>query len=105
MKKAFFFLIAVCTLSTTIYASFPVVKENTNSVENSQPLEAPAAPYDKETMVVLCAIGFIGVAGLHRLVAGDTLGGILMLLTAGMCGIWTLIDLIRLASGNWTPGR
>ena len=56
-------------------------------------------------MVVLCAIGLIGVAGLHRFVAGDTLGGILMLLTAGMCGIWTLIDLIRLASGNWTPGR
>ena len=56
-------------------------------------------------MVVMCAIGLIGVAGLHRFVAGDTVGGILMLLTAGMCGIWTLIDLIRLASGNWTPGR
>ena len=91
------------SISTVIYASFPVTKESSNIIDsNNQPLEAP--PYDKETMVVLCAIGFIGVAGLHRFVAGDTLGGILMLLTAGFCGIWTLIDLIRIAGGNWTPG-
>jgi len=98
MKKIIFFTIALFALSTTIYASFPVSE---NISENISSNNQSSSPYDKETMVVLCCLGFVAVAGIHRFVVGDTLGGILMLITAGGCGIWTLIDLIRISSGNF----
>ena len=99
MKKILFILVALMTLSTVIYASFPV--DNNITEEESDTNQSSSLPYDKETLVVLCCLGFIAVAGMHRFVIGDTLGGILMLITAGGCGIWTLIDLIRISSGNF----
>jgi TM2 domain-containing membrane protein YozV len=46
----------------------------------------------------LAAAGFLGVAGIHRFVLGDVGLGILMLVTFGGCGIWTIIDLVRASS-------
>ena len=36
----------------------------------------------------------VGGLGIHRFMIGDTTNGVLMLLTFGGCGIWTIIDLI-----------
>ena len=55
---------------------------------------------DRTTMLILAAIGLVGVAGVHRLVTGDMLMGILYLLTSGFCFIGTIIDLINI--GNIT---
>ncbi|HUG14620.1 MAG TPA: TM2 domain-containing protein [Thermomicrobiales bacterium] len=46
----------------------------------------------------MAAIGFLGVAGIHRFILDDVGMGILMLLTLGGCGIWTIIDLVRATS-------
>lgn len=42
---------------------------------------------------LLLAIGFLGIAGLHRFYLGRPLTGILWLLTGGIFGIGTIVDI------------
>lgn len=51
----------------------------------------------KSTMSIVSF--FLGGLGIHRLMMGYS-NWWLMLLTAGGCGIWTLIDFIQILSGN-----
>lgn len=96
MKKLLFVLIAFMTISTVIYASFPVTQDNTIFVDsNDEPTEAPAEDCVDWPLFVMCL--FFGFLGLHRFMTGDALGGILMILTAGGCGIWWLIDVFSIA--------
>ena len=98
MKKLLFILIALMTLSTVIYASFPVTENNAVLVDsNNQPIEAPSPDIDWGLAAVCWLVGSLGI---HRFMIGDTTNGILMLLTLGGCGIWTLIDLISILSGK-----
>ena len=51
---------------------------------------------------LLAAIFFVtGVSGLHRFYVGKIGTGILMLITFGGLGIWAIIDLIVLVTGNF----
>jgi TM2 domain-containing membrane protein YozV len=47
---------------------------------------------------ILCF--FLGYLGIHRFYLGYTTIGILQLITAGGCGIWALIDLFRILTGD-----
>jgi TM2 domain-containing membrane protein YozV len=51
---------------------------------------------DKQTMILLAAIGFLGVAGVHRFIIGDIALGILYILTLGFCFIGTIIDIVNI---------
>ena len=44
---------------------------------------------------------FVGAIGVHRIYAGKIGTGILQLITLGGCGIWTIIDLIMIITGNF----
>src|SRR5579859_2305155 len=50
--------------------------------------------------VLLCY--FLGSLGVHRFYTGRIVSGISQLLTCGGFGIWTLIDLIMIITGNFT---
>jgi TM2 domain-containing membrane protein YozV len=52
---------------------------------------------DKTTMILVSF--FVGSLGIHRLMMGYK-NWWLMLLTAGGCGIWTLIDFIQILTGK-----
>ena len=49
--------------------------------------------------LILCLL--LGGLGVHRFYVGKTGTGILMILTLGGLGIWSLIDLIRIAVGSF----
>lgn len=59
-----------------------------------------AGRYDDEILIAIILCLIIGSLGIHRFYLGYNLIGLLQLLTLGGCGIWTLIDLIRLLIGD-----
>ena len=58
---------------------------------------------DKSQVTALLLVIFLGGLGIHRFYLGYTWQGIVQLLTLGGLGIWTLIDLVRIITGDLKP--
>ena len=56
---------------------------------------------DKDFLPTLILCFFVGMLGIHRFYAGKVGTGILMLLTLGGLGFWTIIDFIIIVLGNF----
>lgn len=56
---------------------------------------------NKEWLVTLLLSLFLGTIGIHRFYVGKIGTGILQLITLGGCGVWTLIDVIMIVTGNF----
>lgn len=55
---------------------------------------------DNEMWIAALLCIFLGGLGIHRFYLGYTTIGIIQLLTGGGCGIWVIIDLIRILTGD-----
>jgi TM2 domain-containing membrane protein YozV len=67
--------------------------------------KATSAPTggSKSQVIALILVICVGGLGIHRFYLGYTWQGIVQLLTGGGCGIWALIDLIRIIMGTLKP--
>ena len=56
--------------------------------------------HSKGLLAVICF--FLGCLGIHRFMVGKVGTGVLMIITIGGLGIWTLIDFIVILTGGFT---
>ena len=56
---------------------------------------------EKTIALILAIIGIFGVAGIHRMYVGKIGTGILWLLTGGIFFIGTIVDIVKIANGNF----
>ncbi|TPV94073.1 MAG: TM2 domain-containing protein [Myxococcales bacterium FL481] len=57
---------------------------------------------DKGFVPTILLAFFFGTFGVHRFYAGKVLTGLLQLITLGGFGVWTIIDIIMIVTGNFT---
>ena len=78
------------------------IQKQLAKVEKVSAAQKPTEGGKSQIVALILAI-VIGGLGIHRFYLGYTLEGVLQLLTAGGCGIWALIDIIRIATGDLKP--
>ncbi len=107
---AFVFGSLTTTFATTTSASFPVqqtVQELSTADEIKNEVKAmissPTTASGKSQLTALLLAAFVGGLGIHRFYLGYTWQGVVQLLTFGACGIWSLIDFIRIITGDLKP--
>lgn len=79
-----------------------ITNANTNTNANMNVNAGIAGPRKSKTVaLILCILGFFGLAGIHRMYVGKVGSGVLHFFTAGFCMIGTIIDLIAILSGGF----
>lgn len=128
MKKLFTVLsVSLLLVSGTVFASFPVQEENKTEnqitvsdaqIDNNVAIElskseikttikkdyiksTPKKGGKSKTTLILLWV-FLGGFAAHRWYAGKPAGwNILFILTAGGCGVWAIIDLIKIITDEF----
>lgn len=129
MKKLFYVVTFVLFLSGITFASFPVktnekaqitsqvqknelttasksitIEAGHAKITNSKtPISAKTATKSDNDLIILLALWFfLGFFAAHRWYAGKpVVANILFIITGGGCGIWAIIDLVRILQGNF----
>ena len=112
---ALFMVIGILVAGNT-YAAFPIANHNT-IVSSATPTiaythEEPTTPKTPDhgrrirnksqawALVICCLAGFVGA---HRYYLGYILEGAIQTVTLGGMGVWWIIDLIRICTGDLQP--
>ena len=64
-----------------------------------------AGASDKKRLVAFLLCFFIGPFGIHRFYVGKIGTGILHLVTLGVLGLWTLVDLVMILVGAFSDAE
>jgi TM2 domain-containing membrane protein YozV len=75
-----------------------IFSNNRNTAASNQ---APNSGNQNRWLTTLLLCWLLGSFGVHRFYTGHTGIGIAQLLTLGGCGIWAIIDLIMIVTGNF----
>lgn len=70
-------------------------------IMNDSVMATTTATSDKAMVPAALLCFFLGFLGLHRFYVGKIGTGILMIVTLGGFGIWTLIDLVMIIVGSF----
>lgn len=70
---------------------------------NKKLSKASAHGDGKSQLIALLLCWLVGTLGIHRFYLGYTWQGIVQLFTLGGCGIWALIDFVRIIMGTLKP--
>ena len=65
----------------------------------------PTSEKSRTVALILCLMGFLGIAGLHQIYVGKTFMGILYFFTIGFFLIGTCISLLAILFGNFKDGN
>ena len=106
ITKILFIAITLVFLGNVSFAAIPIT-----TAENEVVLQETPSSFDqveegtsgKSQLVALLVCIFVGGIGIHRFYLGYIGIGIIQLLTLGGFGIWTLIDLIMIITGDLKP--
>lgn len=89
-------------VETTSISQNQLEKETSNQVISQTQKKSPGGGGKSQVIALILCI-LLGGLGIHRFYLGYTWQGVVQLLTAGGCGIWAIIDLIRIITGDLTP--
>lgn len=67
-------------------------------------METTTSHKSKQTTLILCLLGLVGLGGIHDFYVGKIGLGLVKLFTLNFIVIGTVIDLIKIAGGTYTDG-
>jgi TM2 domain-containing membrane protein YozV len=78
---------------------------NNPAMESAPPMMTLPTTSEKDWIVTLVIAVVLGGLGIDRFYAGSIGLGVLKLITLGGFGLWWLIDIILLVTGNYNDGN
>ena len=79
-----------------------VITQEEFDLQKEKLLNSASSTTSKDWLTLFLLTFFVGILGVHRFYTGKIGTGFLMLITLGGFGVWFLVDLILVVTGQFT---